>query len=106
MTILNVQPSSNLLLPMPQMSIPSSLHFVFQVASRSTMTTQKPKHEEFVSEPLEPTPGTLDAAAMSRGEPGLPGRFKWRDEEYIVGRVMSKWKSTGTDRGEVYLRRH
>ena len=50
--------------------------------------------------------GTFDSVAMSRGEPGLPGAFTWRDQPYTVARVMSKWKSTGTDRGEVYLRRH
>jgi hypothetical protein len=64
------------------------------------------RHEEFVSEPLTPVPGTFDAGAMSRGEPGLPGGFSWRDHEYKVERLMSKWKSTGTDRGETYLRRH
>jgi hypothetical protein len=70
------------------------------------MTTQHLRHEEFVSEPLTPAQGTFDAAAMSRGEPGLPGAFTWRDHDYQIARMMSKWKSTGTDRGETYLRRH
>src|SRR5438067_2320016 len=70
------------------------------------MSTTTAKHEEFVSEPIVPAIGTFDSAAMSRGEPGLPGEFTWRDQPYTVARVMSKWKSTGTDRGEVYLRRH
>ena len=43
---------------------------------------------------------------MSRGEPGLPGGFSWRQETYTIQRVMSRWKSSGTDRGERYLRRH
>ena len=70
------------------------------------MSTTSEKHEEFVSEPLIPVQGTFDAGAMSRGEPGLPGAFTWRDQEFRVARLMSKWKSTGTDRGETYLRRH
>src|SRR5439155_13755658 len=64
------------------------------------------KHEEFVSEAIEPMCGSFDASAMSRGEPGLPGGFSWRNQSYTVARLMSKWKTTGTDRGETYLRRH
>ena len=65
-----------------------------------------PKHEEFVSEPITPAPARFDAGAMARGEPGLPGEFSWRQKQYNIARVLSKWKSTGTDRGETYLRRH
>ena len=42
---------------------------------------------DFVSEPIEPVAGTFDSSAMSRGEPGVPARFRWRG-------------------GELYLRRH
>jgi hypothetical protein len=70
------------------------------------MNGSSAKHEEFVSEPIVPVVGTFDSVAMSRGEPGLPGGFSWRSHPYQVARLMSKWKSTGTDRGEVYLRRH
>lgn len=65
--------------------------------------------EQFVSEPLQPVAGTADPAAMARGEPGLPGRFTWRDEEYHVVRVLQQWKSSGPCRSgssEIYLRRH
>jgi hypothetical protein len=62
--------------------------------------------EEFVSEPLVPTPGAFDTAAMSRGEPGLPREFTWRGKTYAIARVIAAWKSTGKDRGETYLRRH
>jgi hypothetical protein len=61
---------------------------------------------EFVSEPILPAAGSFDAAAMSRGEPGMPKSFSWREKEYVVAHVRSTWKSTGKDRGEVYLRRH
>ena len=65
--------------------------------------------EEFISEPIEPVAGTFDTAAMTRGEPGLPGRFKWRDKEYAVAGVLEVWKETGPCRSggpERYLRKH
>ena len=63
----------------------------------------------FVSEPLEPVPGTADASAAARGEPGLPARFRWRGAEYRVAGIVRTWKTTGPCRNgssEVYLRRH
>ncbi len=74
--------------------------------------------ETFVSEPIEPAaadsrPGAaieFDTAAMSRGEPGLPGGFRWRGETYLVRRVIRRWKQSGSEigraNGEKYLRRH
>ena len=62
--------------------------------------------QQFISEPIEPIAGTSDATAMSRGEPGLPGRFRWRGQEHVVARVLSTWKTSTRDRGELYLRRH
>jgi hypothetical protein len=65
--------------------------------------------EEFISEPIEPVAGTFDTAAMTRGEPGLPKRFKWRDEEYVVAGVLETWKEVGPCRSgspEQYLRKH
>ncbi len=65
--------------------------------------------EEFVSERLVPVAGTADMAGMSRGEPGLPGRFAWRGREYSVVGVLRKWKTSGPcdhGSGERYLRRH
>jgi hypothetical protein len=62
--------------------------------------------EDFVSEPIVPEPGSSDAAAMARGEPGLPAAFTWRGNRYAVARLVASWKTTGTDRGETYLRRH
>jgi len=59
----------------------------------------------FVSEAIEPL-GGFDAAAMSRGEPGLPGGFRWRDHEHRITAVLARWKTCTRDMGELYLRRH
>jgi hypothetical protein len=65
--------------------------------------------EEFVSEPIKPVAGTFDTAGMTRGEPGLPGRFVWRQQEYAVAEVLQAWKESGPCRSggpEQYLRKH
>src|SRR5689334_256832 len=62
--------------------------------------------DQFVSEPIEPTVGASDVAAMSRGEPGLPARFTWRGQAFEVAHVLSKWKTSTRERGDLYLRRH
>ena len=65
--------------------------------------------QEFVSEEIAPVSGTGRAAAMARGEPGLPERFTWRDREYRVLGVIEQWKSSGPCKSgsdEMYLRRH
>jgi phosphoribosylglycinamide formyltransferase-1 len=65
--------------------------------------------EEFVSEQIEPVAGTSHTTAMSRGEPGLPGRFVWRGKEYTVIEMLQSWKQSGPCKsggGEVYLRKH
>lgn len=65
--------------------------------------------DEFVSEPIKPVAGTFDTADMVRGEPGLPGRFVWRDKEYTVSEVLERWKELGpckSGSSEMYLRKH
>jgi hypothetical protein len=63
--------------------------------------------EQFISESISPVPGTADAAAMTRGEPGLPGAFVWRGEEYRVEAVLEKWKQADArDCNEKYTRKH
>lgn len=65
--------------------------------------------DQFVGEAVEPVEGTFDTAAMSRGEPGLPGRFRWRGREHEVAAVLDRWKtSSGCRSGaaELYLRKH
>jgi hypothetical protein len=68
--------------------------------------TSNPREEVFVSEPIEPKAGSFAAAAMARGEPGLPAEFTWRGTRYVVARLLSTWKTSTPDRGELYLRRH
>ncbi len=65
--------------------------------------------EEFVSEAIKPVAGTFDTSGMTRGEPGLPQRFVWRDKEYGVAAVLQVWKEDGAchhGSGEMYLRKH
>ena len=65
--------------------------------------------DEFVSEEIRPIGGAGDAGGMVRGEPGLPGRFVWRDKEYVVEEVLKQWKESGRCKGgssEMYLRKH
>ena len=50
--------------------------------------------EEFVSEPIEPLGESFDAAAMGRGEPGLPERFRWRGRDIQVAAVLEKWNQS------------
>lgn len=68
-----------------------------------------PHHKEFVSEPISPVGTSFDTSSMAAGEPGLPARFRWRDTEYEVARVLDRWKTTGDCRhgsGEQYVRKH
>jgi len=63
----------------------------------------------FVSEPIVPVSGTFDTAAMSRGEPGLPGRFHWRRREFVVVQELERWREHGDCRNgsdERYVRKH
>ena len=72
------------------------------------MTPAAPQgdHEQFVSEAVVPAAGSFNVSAMARGEPGLPREFTWRGTRYVVAEVLSTWKSSTADRGEMYLRRH
>ena len=55
-------------------------------------------------------PIELANTAMAAGEPALPVRFRWRDEEYQVAEVLSKhreFQPEGHKAGnEKYLRKH
>jgi len=65
--------------------------------------------DEFICEAIKPVAGTMDTVAMARGEPGLPGEFIWRDQEYAVAAVLEKWKETSPCRSgspERYVRKH
>jgi hypothetical protein len=60
----------------------------------------------FVSEALTASPEHVDTGALSRGEPSLPREFGWHDERLVVRDVVRTWRSTVTDRGDVYLAKH
>lgn len=65
--------------------------------------------EQLISEPITPAAGTMDVSAMTRGEPGLPRKFTWRDKECEVAEVLERWKDTGpcwSGSGERYVRKH
>jgi phosphoribosylglycinamide formyltransferase-1 len=75
----------------------------------SSKSFGKIMNEEFISEPIKPVAGTFDTTAMTRGEPGLPGRFIWRDKEYEIADVLEVWKELGPCKSggpEKYLRKH
>jgi hypothetical protein len=66
--------------------------------------------DEFISESIEPRGAGFDAAAMARGEPGLPPGFLWRSDSYDIVERLESWKQSspegGRAGGELYLRRH
>lgn len=62
----------------------------------------------FISEPLAPM-GGFDTAAMAQGEPGLPAKFRWRQQTLEIAEVLERWKEHGDCKhgsGERYLRKH
>lgn len=65
---------------------------------------------EFISESVKPDAGTADTAAMSRGMPGLPAGFTWRDRHYEIRELLSAWKHSESEThrpgGERYYRKH
>ena len=75
-----------------------------------TQEPEKPARvrDTFISEPIEPEPGSFDSEAMARGEAGVPARFTWRKQVYAVAEVLQGWISSTPEggSGEMYLRRH
>ncbi len=62
----------------------------------------------FISEPITPD-ASFDPLTMARGEPGLPGKFRWRGRDWIVAEVLETAKEYGDCKygsGERYVRRH
>jgi phosphoribosylglycinamide formyltransferase-1 len=65
--------------------------------------------DDFICDPLVPEEGTFDADRMAAGEPGLPGRFRWRGERVAVHGVVRTWKDSAACRhgsGERYVNKH
>jgi hypothetical protein len=60
---------------------------------------------KFVSRPILPTAeGFLTAS--SGGDPPVPRAFLWDGRTLAIAAVLRSWRSTKTDRGDVYLKRH
>lgn len=52
---------------------------------------------------------TLNTSRMAAGEPGLPERFRWRNQTLVIDQVLRAWKDTGPcthGSGERYVRKH
>lgn len=65
--------------------------------------------DELISEAIRPVPQTFDTALMSKGEPGLPREFFWREKKYAVEAIMKSWRTTGPcthGSSDRYVRRH
>ena len=62
----------------------------------------------FIGEPLEPV-GDFDATRMSRGEPGLPEKFRRGQTVLEIRDLLEQWKGYGDCKhgsGERYVRKH
>ncbi len=44
--------------------------------------------------------------AAGGGEPPVPRAFLWGDRRLCVGAIVRSWRSTKSDRGDAYLKRH
>ena len=73
------------------------------------MTNQPEPREEFISESIDPVPGSFQTDLMSQGLASLPGAFTWRGERYEIVECLEHKKQTstegGTAVGDRYLRR-
>jgi hypothetical protein len=58
----------------------------------------------FISAPLKP--GDAYVTEASGSEPPVPSSFKWKEGEFHVITVLRAWRSSKTDRGDTYLKRH
>ena len=60
---------------------------------------------KFVSRPLVPV-GDGFLTAGSGSEPPVPRAFEWDGRELVIAAVIRTWRSTKTDRGDAYVKRH
>ncbi len=63
----------------------------------------------FVGQPITPVAGTADIGRMAMGEPGIPRRFLWNDQEHEVAEVLDaakRYDDCTHGSGEQYLRKH
>jgi Family of unknown function (DUF6504) len=59
----------------------------------------------FVSRPIAPT-GEAFITTASGSEPPVPSVFTWEDRVLAIAAILRSWRSTKTDRGDAYLKRH
>jgi hypothetical protein len=59
----------------------------------------------FVGRPIAPTGVDFVTAANGR-EPPVPRAFLWNERTLTIAAVLRTWRSTKTDRGDAYLKRH
>lgn len=59
----------------------------------------------FVSEAIVPA-GEGFVTAASGSEPPVPRAFLWGSRKLSIAAVVRSWRSTKTDRGDAYLKRH
>lgn len=61
----------------------------------------------FVSEPLHAADAEcITSPALSQGEPPLPRRFRWRNDQIEIAEITGTRRSTKEDRGDTYLAKH
>lgn len=59
----------------------------------------------FVSRPIAPS-GEGFITPADGSEPPLPNAFLFEGRELVIAAVLRSWRSTKTDRGDAYLKRH
>lgn len=59
----------------------------------------------FVSRPLQ-TVGEEFITEATGSEPPVPRAFLWEDRTLLVLKVLRAWRTSKTDRGDNYLKRH
>jgi hypothetical protein len=59
----------------------------------------------FVSAPLTQL-GDEFIAGPDGSAPPIPSAFTWKEGDFHVTSVLRSWRSTKTDRGDTYLKRH
>lgn len=61
--------------------------------------------KRFVSRPIVPA-GEGFITPASGGEPPIPQAFLWENRTLVVSALIRSRRSTKSDRGDVYLKRH
>lgn len=59
----------------------------------------------FIGRPLVPA-GEGFVTAANGSEPPLPRVFRWEGRRLAIASVLRTWRSTKSDRGDAYLKRH